>query len=228
MNSAMAQENVFCFSSAVTAMVPDGLLGNNMTRKVKKNIVWFCLFCIVAASVGICMHNRALERKRQALEQRRKDLETGIGQIRESRRLFNAKAMRDAGVSAKIADGNDEIFQHEISNFCDLIKLQYGTNVSTTDVAMWHAESNIELLLTADRLYMLRSGTVQYWDLIQMEVSSVEWERKKNGDIFIGGERYHFLVDCRKPFTDAIRRIIVNSKVHREDDALNRELQNLE
>ena len=207
----------------VTVAMAPGKLGDDMTIKSKKNLVWLCIFVVVAGWTVYYVHNRSVQQSRQ-------EMIAKINTIREDRRMFNATIMREAGISANIADGADCLPSDDIAYFCDFIREQCGRTVQVSDVAMWLEEPQIKLLLTADTLYLCNPqvGAVQYWDLNQMDVSEVEWQRKTHGDIFIYGKSYHFLEDSRKPFTDAIRKIIVNSKVHTEDNALSERLRELE
>lgn len=194
-----------------------------MIIKSKKNLVWFCVFVIAAIWAGIHIHNRSIQRERQELHDK-------IKTLREERRVFNARTLREAGIRAKIADGAEDLTDQDVTRFCDLIRSQSGREVATSDVAMWHEEASIKLLLTADALYLCnpQAGVVKFWDLCQMDVSDVEWERISYGDMFICGKSYHFFVDARKPFTDAMRKIIVNSKVHHEDSDMRELLRELE
>lgn len=178
-----------------------------MVIKSKKNLVWLCVFVAVVSWMVYYMHNKSCQ---EELDR--------INEIREARRLFNAQTMRAIGINAKIADGTEVLSHSEILQFCDLINRQHNIDVPLSDVAMYYEEGTVKLLLTSDRLYLLnKDSIVLYWELMQMEVSSIEWERTTNGDIFIGGQRYHFLVNCRKPFVDAIRKVIVNCKIYSED-----------
>ena len=199
-----------------------GKSGGDMIIKSKKNLVWLCVFVIAAIWVGVHIHNRTIQRERQELNDK-------IKTLREERRMFNARTLREAGIRAKIADGAEDLPDQDVALFCDLIRSQSGREVATSDVAMWHEEAAIKLLLTADTLYLCnpQAGVVKFWDLCQMDVSDVEWERTSYGDMFICGKSYHFLVDARKPFTDAIRKIIVNSKIHSEGNALSERLREL-
>lgn len=204
-----------------------------MTIKNKKNLVWLCILVVVVGWAAFYVHNRSVRQKRQELTAKIDAIRKEIDAIREGRRMYNATIMREAGIGAKIADGTESLswlYSEDIVGFCDFIRGQCGRTVQASDVAMWLEEPQIKLLLTADTLYLCNPqvGAVQYWDLNQMDVSEVEWQRKTHGDIFIYGKSYHFLEDSRKPFTDAIRKIIVNSKVHTEDNALSERLRELE
>ena len=200
-----------------------------MIIKSKKNLVWLCFFAVVAGWTVYYVHNRERIDKINAI---RKEIDA----IREDRRMFNAETMREAGINAKIPDwteglkSNSWLYSNDIAGFCDIIREQCGRTVQATDVAMWLEEPQIQLLLTSDTLYLCNPqvGTVQFWDLNQMDVSKVEWERMAHGAIFIYGKSYHFLVNSRKPFTHALRKIIINSKVHCEDNALSERLRELE
>lgn len=204
-----------------------------MIIKSKKNLVWLCIFVVVAGWAFFYAHNRSISKTNRERTDKINAIRKEIDAIREARRKFNAETMREAGISAKIADGTESLFwlySDAITGFCDFIRGQCGRTVQASDVAMWLEEPQIKLLLTADTLYLCNPqvGAVQFWDLNQMDVSEVEWERKTHGDIFIYGKSYHFLEYSRKPFTDAIRKIIVNSKIHSEDNALSERLRELE
>jgi len=194
-----------------------------MTIKSKKNLVWLCVFLAIAGWLGFYLHKRSRRQERQ-------DLIAQINAIREGRRMYNATTMREAGICASIADGAETLPHDDIAYFCDVIRGQCGKEITMSDVSMWLEEPKIKLLLTADSLFLVnpQNGIVQCWDLCQMDVSDVEWERKSYGDIFISGKSYHFLEYSRKPFTDALRKIIVNSKIHCEDNALSEQLRKLE
>lgn len=218
---------------ATAAMAPGKPGNDNMNIKSKKNLVWLCIFAVVVGWAACYVHNKSVRQQRQEQAAKIDAIRQEIDAIREARRKFNAETMREAGISAKIADGTESpswLYSNDIAGFCDLIRGQCGRTVQVSDVAMWLEEPQIKLLLTADTLYLcnLQVGAVQFWDLNQMDISEVEWQRKTNGDIFIYGKSYHFLVDSRKPFTDAIRKIIVNSKIHSEDNALSERLRELE
>ena len=216
-----------------TAAMASGKSGNDdMNIKSKKNLVWLGILVVVAGWVVFYVHNRAISQKNRERIDKINAIRKEIDTIRESRRMFNAGAMREAGISAKIADGTESLswlYSDDIAGFCDFIREQCGRTVQVAYVAMWLEEPQIKLLLTSDTLYLCNPqvGTVQFWDLSQMDVSEVEWQRKTHGDIFICGKSYHFLEYSRKPFTDALRKIIVNSKVHCEDNALSERLREL-
>ena len=214
------------------ATVPGKSGDDDMTIKSKKNLVWLCIFAVVAGWAAFYVHNIFVRQKRQELAAQIDAIRKEIDAIREDRRMYNATIMREAGISAKIADGTESLswlYSDDIAGFCDFIREQCGRTVQVSDVAMWLEEPQIKLLLTSDTLYLFNPqvGTVQFWDLSQMDVSEVEWQRKTHGDIFICGTSYHFLEYSRKPFTDALRKIIVNSKIHSEDNVLSERLRKL-
>ena len=215
---------------ATAAMAPGKSGNDDMNIKSKKNLVWLGILVVVAGWAVFYVHNRAISQKNRERIDKINAIRKEIDAIRESRRMFNAGTMREAGISAKIADGTDSLPTNDIAYFCDIIRGQSGRTVQLSDVAMWLEEPQIKLLLTADTLYLCNPqvGAVKFWDLSQMNVSEVEWQRKTHGDIFICGKSYHFLEYSRKPFTDALRKIIVNSKVHCEDNALSERLRELE
>ena len=172
-------------------MCDNGL--SDMTLKCKKNLVWAGILIIACACV--------------LTQWRRGQLEE---QEREHRRLFNAQAMREAGLSGNVVilDGTESLELGIISDAVAKIHEQLNQKVDAGDVAMWVGESNVQMILTSDRLYCLRNGTVFQWNLSELKVADVDWERKTGGAVFIGGQIFYVFVDCRKPLTDRLKRVL--------------------
>jgi len=178
-----------------------------MILKSKKNLVWLAVTILLVACGGIKLARNKARNVQVRLEEERAHLEK---ENREKRRLFNAQTMRIEGVRGRvfIADGTEQISGAIVFEACDKIRAQHGITVAPEDIAMWSDEKNATLILTADELYLIKDGIVLYWKL--GELNSVDWERKTGGAITIGGVCYHFLVDCRKPFVEAIKKIVAN------------------
>ena len=112
-------------------MCDNGL--SDMTLKCKKNLVWAGILIIACACV-------LTQGRRGQLEE----------QEREHRRLFNAQAMREAGLSGNVVilDGTESLELGIISDAVAKIHEQLNQKVDAGDVAMWVGESNVQMILT--------------------------------------------------------------------------------
>lgn len=126
--------------------------------------------------------------------------------------------MRASGIygRAVILDGDARIAPGIIADAASLIKIVLDQDVDAADVAMWVDEPNAQLILTADEIYYIDNGNPLQWNL--SELKTVDWERISGGDVFIGNTRCHILVDCRKPFVEAMKKILRNCQPAKEDD----------
>ena len=137
-----------------TAAMALGKLGDDMTIKSSKNLVWLCAFVVVAGWAVFYVHNRSISQKNRERNDKINAIRKEIDAIRESRRKFNAGTMREAGISAKNADGTESLtwlYSNDIASFCDFIRKLCGRTVQASDVAMWLEEPQIKLLVTKVR-----------------------------------------------------------------------------
>ena len=130
---------------------------------------------------------------------------------KEARRLFNAQTMRASGIGGRVV-----ILAGIIADAASLIKIVLDQDVDPADVAMWVDEPNAQLILTADEIYYMENGNPFQWNL--SELKTVDWERISGGDVFIGNARCHILVECRKPFVEAMKKILKNCQSDQEND----------
>ena len=179
-----------------------------MTLKQKKNLIWLLVAVALVAVVAVALTLRIGESNRLRSLQAEK----------EARRLFNAQTMRASGIGGRVVilDGDARIAPGIIADAASLIKIVLDQDVDPADVAMWVDEPNAQLILTADKIYYIENGNPFQWNL--SELKTVDWERSTGGDVFIGNARCHILVECRKPFVEAMKKILINCRPVIEDD----------
>ena len=178
-----------------------------MTLKQRKNLVWLLVAVVLTAVVAVALTLRIGESNRL----RRLKAE------KEARRLFNAQTMRASGIGGRVVilDGEARIAPGIIADAASLIKIVLDQDVDPADVAMWVDEPNAQLILTADEIYYIENGNPFQWNL--SELKTVDWERISGGDVFIGNARCHLLVECRKPFVEAMKKILKNCQSAKEN-----------
>ena len=178
-----------------------------MTLKHKKNLVWLLVAVVLTAVVVVALTFRVGESNRLRRLQAEK----------EARRLFNAQAMRASGIWGRVVilDGETRITPGIIAEAASLIKNVLNQDIDAADVAMWVDEPNAQLILTADEIYYIANGNPLQWNL--SELKTVDWERSTGGDVFIGNARCHILVECRKPFVEAMKKILKNCQSAKEN-----------
>lgn len=121
--------------------------------------------------------------------------------------------MRLAGVcehGVLILDGTEHLSPAIFGEVSCIIKDRFGQEVASEDVAMWVDNSNGKLILTADELYYYNDGEILKWNL--SELRTVDWERKKDGYVQIGSSQCYILLSCRKPFVEAMKKILLYIK----------------
>ena len=82
-------------------------------------------------------------------------------------------------------------------------------HVRPQDILFWNNPPAIRrstILITSKALFYLQDGTVKRWAF--EDISKIDWERKTNGSILINGTPCKVVVDFRKPFVDAMRKIL--------------------
>lgn len=118
--------------------------------------------------------------------------------------------MRIAGVGGHvlILDGTEHLSPTIIVGVLEQIKSCFNKDVAPDDVAMWVDDSRVKLLLTSDELYCIDNGEPLYWKLANLK--TVDWERRRDGFVLIGNRQLYVLMDYRKPFVEAMRKILEN------------------
>ena len=171
----------------------------------RKNFIWLGALLAIGLATMLFLHFDQIRRQ----EQERIEV-----QKRAERRLYNARVMREEKVNGKGTWIYDEALctAADAVKVCNLIYERFSKNIAASDIAMLVDEDKASVLLTADELYCIKDDESMCWSLTELNPRLVDWEQKKYGDVIIEGHRYYFLVRCRKPFTDALKRIVVHAK----------------
>ena len=77
------------------------------------------------------------------------------------------------------------------------------------DVLFWNnppRASRSTVLITAKSLFYLEDDEVLCWDW--KDIQQLDWVRSTNGNLIINGKECRFLVDYRKPFVDAMTKVL--------------------
>lgn len=90
-------------------------------------------------------------------------------------------------------------------------------NVWSQDVLFWDEPPKTEystILLTSEALYCLQDDEVKKFVL--KDIETINWERKKNGCVLVNGTPCKVVVDYRKPFVEAMTKIL--ARIRAEDE----------
>ena len=175
-----------------------------MTSKQKKNLIWLVAVIVLATVITVrWLQHREMQIRLQEQQKCAHD-------AKEARRLFNAQAMRASGVGghALILDGSSHLSPNLITEVAQMFIDRFGEEILVEDVAMWVDEGDVKLVLTSDKLYCVAYGELAYWKLADLK--TVDWQRTTGGYVEIGEWKVYILLDYRKPFVEAMRKILLN------------------